>query len=114
MKREYNNNNQLAGILKEDRIMRRMTLQKLAAKSGMLESNQSRMEKGERYPCSFWSYCPLWTVDYKRAATGYFNPGDNRANPRELRGMIAEMLSQRQRQPPGLEGDNRDQENTHN
>ncbi|MEE8413725.1 MAG: response regulator [Dehalococcoidales bacterium] len=35
-------------------------------------------------------------------------------SPRDLRAMIAEMLLQRQGEPIGLEGDNRDQENTHN
>ncbi|MFC2020917.1 response regulator [Chloroflexota bacterium] len=35
-------------------------------------------------------------------------------SPRELRGMIAEMLSQRQKYKPGFDGDSRDQEGFNN
>ena len=47
---DYNNNNNLGKILKQRRIVILLTLQELAATSGVSSSHLGRIETGERFP----------------------------------------------------------------
>ena len=48
-----NQNNDLGRILKQQRVMARLTLRRLAAISGISSSHLGRVERGERFPSAF-------------------------------------------------------------